>query len=202
MIISRSYFVSLIDVPNSQDTSPNSDLLGNGIKLDLFIEEHEQEVLIDCLGYSLYAELSNELDSNNSNGLKDTAHQKWNDLLNGKTYEINDIPVKWKGLIFKDKELPRSLIAYYVFCEFLNSDLYSYRGVGVQKEKSKNAIAVSADPLHVASFRKFHKLTEFSNYSNGLKSLYDFIQDMNNLDSDTYLNWHPKRFNNKNLFGI
>ena len=205
MIISCSFFKGNIHIPNAEDTAPNSNLIGNVTNIVLFIEEYERDVLLECLGYSLFQEFVNELDSSSSNGLKTTAHQKWNDLLNGKDYQINGKPVKWRGLIFKDGQLERSLIANYVFCEFLNRDLISYKSVGTQKEKSKNSVHVSADPLYVASFRKFYKLTEFSNNcngGNGLKSFYDFIQDMNNETPGTYANWQPKRFENVNILGI
>ncbi|MFL0093600.1 DUF6712 family protein [Tenacibaculum maritimum] len=200
MITSRSFYKSLIKIPNAQDTAPNSKLLGNGNLLDFFIEEHEPEVLIDCFGYSLYEEFLSQFDENYK--LKDNVDQKWKDLLNGKEYQLEGKKAKWRGLIFKEKDLDRSLIAYYVFCEFLNKDQSSYNGTGTQKEKTKNTTPVSSDPLYVASFRKFHKLTEFSNRNNGLRSLYDFIQDMNNANPNTYPNWCPERFENINTWGV
>lgn len=202
MLISRSFFKGIIQVPNATDTAPNSNLLGNGTELDLFIDEFERDILIKCLGYPLFYAFVNELDATKPNGLKDTADAKWNDLLNGKDYTLNGIAVKWMGLKFKEGNLDRSLIAYYVFCEFLNSDLFNYSGLGVVKERGKNSSPVTADPLYVASFRKFYELTEFSTCNNGLRSLYDFIQDMNGITSETYPNWIPKKFENVNLFGI
>jgi hypothetical protein len=202
MIISRSYFKSIVQIPNAQDTAPNSNLIGNATSLDYYIEEFERDILVDCFGYPLYSEFINELDSSTSNGLKSTANQKWDDLLNGKEYDIDGLPVKWRGLIFKDKLLDRSLIAYYVFCEFLSNNLVSFKGTGAQIEKTKNSINVTADPLYVASFRTFHKLTEFTNCTHGFRSLYDFIQDMNNVSPGTYANWHPKRFENVNILGL
>ena len=202
MIITRSYFKGIIHIPNSEDTAPNSNLLGNGTELDLFIEEFERDILIKCFGYPLYYAFVNELDATKPNGLKDTADAKWNDLLNGKDYTLNGISVKWMGLKFKEGQLDRSLIAYYVFCEFLNKDLVTYSGLGVVKERGKNSTPVTSDPLYVSSFRKFYELTEFSNCNNGLRTLYDFIQDMNELNSETYPNWIPKKFENVNLFGI
>jgi hypothetical protein len=201
-IISSSYFKGGIHIPNSQDTAPNSNLLGNGKKLELFIEEYELDILIKCLGFTLYDEFSKQLDSSKPKGLKDNAPSKWEDLLNGKEYDLYGKKVVWRGLIFKNKDLNRSLIAYYVFCEYLNNDLQSYRGTGVQKENSKNSKSVSADPLYVASFRQFFKLTEFSHKNNGLRSLYDFIQDMNAISPGTYPDWQPERFYNINQFGI
>ena len=202
MIISRSYFKGSIHIPNAENTAPNSNLIGNVSELVIFIEEFERDILIKCLGYSLFSELVNELDSSSLNGLKNTADSKWNDLLNGKEYLLNGETVKWRGLIFKEGGLERSLIAYYVFCEFLNSDLQNYSGVGVQKEKSKNSVSVSADPLYIASFRKFFKLTEFSKCNNGFRTLYDFIEDSNSINPGTYPNWKPTRFENENIFGV
>jgi hypothetical protein len=203
MIISRSYFTGIIKIPNVLDTAPNSNLLGNGNEIDIFIEEFEREILIKCLGYSLFTLFSTQLDSKSMNGLKQGSDQKWDYLLNGKEYDLNGQTVLWRGLKFKDGLLERSLIAYYVFCEFLNNDLQNYSGVGVQKERAKNSIVVSADPLYTSAFRKFYELTEFSNDCNkDVRSLYDFIKDSNDISNDTYANWKPERFKNVNVFGI
>ena len=128
MIIDGSYFKGSIHIDNVQDTAPNSDLLGNGNAINDFISEYEPSLLTKCLGVALYDELSDELDPTKENGLKDTALAKWDDLLNGKLYSINDVAQKWPGLRFTEGTLNRSLIAYYVFFQFLEIYLeYKYR---------------------------------------------------------------------------
>lgn len=214
MIISRSFFKGIIHIQNAQKKAPNSSLLGAGNELDLFIEEFERDVLTKCLGYPLFSSFETELDADQPNGLKDTADDKWDDLLNGKEYTISGTPVIWKGLKFKEGSLERSLIAYYVFYQHLDNDQSSTTQVQV-----KNAIAVSPVPKAVKSWRKFYELTvgAFGNPTtfgdsygscvdwlgdNGVRSLYQFIQDMNNIDKNTYQNWKPKAWLNKNQFGL
>ncbi|WP_407265047.1 hypothetical protein R5N98_02695 [Tenacibaculum maritimum] len=218
MITSSSCFKGDIHVPNSQDTAPNSNLLGNVSELDMFIHEYEPDVLIKCLGRSLYNEFSNQFKEDYS--LKDTADSKWDDLLKGKEYTISGKTVNWKGLIYKQGQYDKSLIAYYVYYHFLSNDIENYTGTGVSTKKSKNTEKVSPIPKAVRAWRKFYELTVGGFYSpilinnnhgygidwigndNGDKSLYQFIQDMNNINPNTYPNWQPKRFENLNLFGV
>ena len=51
MIITPSYFTGPIAIANGQDVAPNSELLGNGVKLQDFIDRYEREALISVLGY-------------------------------------------------------------------------------------------------------------------------------------------------------
>lgn len=215
MIISRTYFKNNIHVDNAQDVEPNSTLLGNTTALDDAIAEYGRDVLIKCLGFSLFNELEAELDPQQTNGLKDTAHAKWDDLVNGKEYTLDGIPTKWNGLRFKEGTLDRSLIAEYVFFHFLSDEKAS-----TTQAEVKNSIAASPYPKAVKAWRKFYSLT-VGNYNtpsmvykqhgvgidwlgsnNGVRSLYQFIQDMNNLDAETYPNWLPSHFENLNNFGI
>lgn len=62
MLISRSIFQNGLLIANSQDTTPNSNLLGNKVKLDSFIEQYERDILITTLGYDLYKELQSNLE--------------------------------------------------------------------------------------------------------------------------------------------
>lgn len=218
MITKHSHFKGDIHIPNVEDTAPNSNLLGNATSLDLFIDECESDVLTQCLGYSLYDEFINQF--NESGELKEEAPEKWNDLLNGKEYQVDGKNVKFRGLTFKQGNLDRSLIAYYVFYQFLENDESSYTGTGIKKEKSKNSENASAAPKAIKAWRKFYKLTvgDFDNPkiieksngtgidwlggNSGVKSLYQFIQDMNNIDPSTYPNWSPYPFENINTLGI
>ena len=202
MITSISHFNGLIHIPNSNNSAPNSSLIGNQTKLNYFIQKYENELLIDCLGYSLATEFSNEFDTNTTNGLKATSNQKWDDLLNGKEYLLNDVLVKWRGFKFYEGQFEQSITSYYIFCEFIKNDAISYRGTGTKVEKSKNAKDVSVDRTFINAYREFHKLTEFSDCKSSYRSLYDFISDMNAINSDHYKSWNPKRFENQNILGI
>ena len=220
MIIDRSYFKGEIYIPNVEDIAPDSELLGNGSELDVFITEYEREVLIKCLGFSLYSVFKSQFNSDNSPNLKNDSEQKWKDLLNGKSYNIDGKMVNWSGLIHKNNPFKRSLIAYYVYFHFLNNDISHYTGTGMQVEKTKSAENVSHIPKAVRAWRKFYELTvgtynttsyiekangtgiDWGNCESAERSLYQFIQDMNNSDVNTYPNWQPYFFENLNILGI
>lgn len=215
MIITTAYFKGSIHIDNATDVAPNSDLLGNTTELNEFIQEFVPECLIMVLGYSLFNELQNELDPQQANGLKDTAHQKWNDLLNGKEYQIDGVTVKWNGLIYSQANIKRSLLADYVYFKYMENEKAS-----MQENEVNNAIVTSAFPKVVKAWRRFHSLVigsfnsptrihskhgygiDWLNTNNGLRSLYQFIQDVNNIDPTTYENWTPTSFENLNNFDI
>lgn len=215
MIITTAYFKGSIHIDNAQDVAPNSSLLGNTTALDEFIQEFVPDALVKCLGYSLFNELKEELDPQQTNGLKNTAHQKWDDLLNGKEYQIDGVDVKWNGLIYTEATVQKSLLANYVYFKFMENEKAS-----MQENEVNNAIVTSAFPKVVKAWRKFHSLTigsyntptvihsqhgtgiDWLGCSNGLRSLYQFIQDMNNIDPQTYQNWQPTAFENLNNFDI
>lgn len=221
MIISRSYFTGIINIPNSKEGgSIHDNLLGNVSKLDGFIEEYERDVLVRCFGTSLYNLFASQLDSDNSNGLITNVDQKWDDLLNGKEYTIGSDTVNWRGLIYSLGDAKYSLIAYYVFYHFLNDDVETYTGTGVKEIKSKNAKTVSAIPKAVKAWRKFYELTvgrytqpvvytrgsrmgiDWAGVNGPDRSLYQFIQDQNSLVPGTYPDWRPQHWENMNTLGI
>lgn len=216
-ILNETYFVGIIDIPNVTAISPTSNLTGNKALLDIILETDESECLIDLLGYHLYAEFKAEFDIDGTTGawtIKPGAAQKWKDLLNGTTYTVDGVEVMYRGLIYKEHAVNVSLLSYKVFCNYINNDATKYLDVGVKSLKAKHANDSAINAKYTASFRAFHKLTEYRdcyNYyndgngqirENGTRSLYEFIHEQNAIDSDTYKNWKPQRFENQNIFGL
>lgn len=208
MIISDSYFLNNpeLEIANLQDIGPNSNLLGSKAELDKLIKIYESDILTKCLGYSLYALLEAERDENESNGLKVTAAEKWNELLNGKEYTLDDKPIKWPGIVFLDVDIPRSFIAEYVFHHFLKKNRKSRSSVGMVREKAKGAVIVDDSQEYVDSYNRFYDLAVGNSKSiednAGIRSLYQFINDMNCIDPTTYPNWMPFTFPKLNIMGI
>lgn len=203
MISSRSHFKGLISIPNVEDTAPNSNLLGNVSEIQLFIEEYEREVLTKSLGYALNKEFQSYLEvAQNAtvHTIKTDAPQKWKDLFSGKEYSLNGRTVNWRGITFKDGSLDRSLIAYYVFFFFLKSDLARYYGTGIQTENSKNSTKADPAPKALDAWRKFYELTVEGDTDE--RSMFQFIQDMNDLDESTYQKWKPYSFGKLNFASI
>lgn len=206
MITPRSYYKGLIAIPNAFDTAPNSNLLGNSSELDLFRDKYERDVLTKCLGYSLYKEFQFNLETltdATEQTLKSGADSKWSDLLNGKEYQKDGTMYYWKGLLNNNE----SLISYYVFHHHFKSNQDSYTGVGLVQENAKNSTHVSPRRLYVDSYNWFYDLAIGSFYESniavsGIKSLYQFLSDMNEIDSSTYENWTPHNFPKLNIIGI
>ena len=223
MIITGSYFKGEIAIANALDNAPNSNLLGNGLSLDQFIARYERVILTQLFGYDLYKLFSEQFNVSPADGLwtlKSGVDTKWSDLLNGKEYELNGVTVKWQGLIFKDGTIndgiDQSLIAYYVYTKFIEATEFNHSGVGMQSELSKNSTRVNARSKVAMAFNSFYDLaigqaTYYNDnyyfdchYNNsGYRSLYDFLSDMNAIDSDTYPNWNPTtQFRLENRYGL
>ena len=225
-IIDRSYFeFSEVFIPHAKEDITDT-LTGVKDNIDSFILKYEREILISALGFNLFKEFTSELDSTQPNGLKVTADVKWDYLLNGLEYVINDKTVNFRGIRFKDvtfegKEFYQSFIAYYTYYHYLQDDSQSYSGVGIQKEIPSNANIQTNITKSTKAWRSFYDLMiggyynvsyiyghmniigiDYYRVDNPERSLYEFIKDQNNLVTDTYADWQPKPFENQNRFNV
>lgn len=206
MITENQDYVGRYKIPNATDTSPNSDLLGNSVELQLFIDQFEEECLILVLGYTLYQELLTQLDPAEDNDLVAGADQKWDDLLNGKE--------TYRGL--------REIIISYVFFYFLENDESEYSGVGVVKEYGKGSRSFTSRPKAVKAWRQFRLLAQgqsgypevftrgliggtssgigvvWTDYDEKRMPLYAFLSENN----DTYPTAVTSPIGNMNYYGI
>lgn len=210
MITSSSYFTGIIEVPNiSTANTPNASRVGKQTKLARFIEEYELDVISKCLGAYLSKEFQSKLEVVSPatvQTVKSSAEQKWKDLFNGKEYSLNGQPVEWRGLIFKQGTVDISLISYYVFMQFFRHDMTRFGDIGLQIEKAKNAKRAFYGPKYVLAGQKFYELTVGNSNdiykTSGYRSLYQFIQDMNDIDPTTFPNWMPYSFPKINIMGL
>ncbi len=203
MIISGSYFKSIIDVPNADNIHPNSNLLGNKSLLDNLIEQYERDILIKTLTYHNYKEFQSNLEvveNATVQTVKSGADQKWKDLFSGKEYQIDGVNVLWPGIVFKEVDLEISFIAYWVYCKLLKEERSRLTGIGMVSIEAKGAKKVSSQGKYLESDAAFYELVVCGN--NGVRSLYQFIEDMNNVTPDTYPHWQKTEFKRANQFGI
>jgi hypothetical protein len=86
MLIDRTYFVGELNIPNTNQAAIGS-------QVDLFIEQYEDQLLNEVLGYSLYKAFKA--------GMQEvTVDQKWTDLIEGVEYtDVNSKVRFWKGLV-------------------------------------------------------------------------------------------------------
>ena len=103
-----------------------------------------------------------------------------------------------------------------MYSKFIEATEFTHSGVGMQSELSKNSIRTDARSKVANAFNSFYDLAigdrhyyndyQYfdSHYNNsGYRSLYDFLSDMNDLDSATYPNWCPTtNFKLENRYGL
>jgi hypothetical protein len=133
--ITSTYFTGEIVVLN-----PASDTA-----LTQAIAQYEKEILISLLGYKLYSLLI--ADCTGEGGVPVT--QKYIDLVNGKefthTYFGDIYTLKWEGLTNATTKL--SLIAYYVWYNYVKRDITRLYGTGISMATVKEGW-VRADPTN------------------------------------------------------
>ncbi len=209
MIISSSYFKGPLRIANGQDTAPNSSLIGNAADVSQAIMKYEGEVLRKCLGISLYNEFKSKFDIDATTGVwtlkTEEAGGVWDDLLTGKDYTISGVDYQWRGLIYTDSSVgtatpDMSLLAYYVYAWYVWENEVSHSGAGFVKNTAQKAENQSGAAKWAGAFNQFVKMTEYSGAQ--VRTLYDFISDMNSETPDTYADFYPERFDYVNRYGI
>jgi hypothetical protein len=116
------------------------------------IDKYESEIRIDLLGYELNKALEADL---NGSGVPQT--QRFIDLVNGAEFTHPDTEqlLKWIGFVNTEKE---SMIAYYVYYNYVYYKNFHLSGIGSTKIKSENAERVSPFDKLQLSWSKFQKL--------------------------------------------
>lgn len=176
MLIDISYFFGDIQVGQLSEQSVKD-------TLNLFISQYEPAILERLLGYATYKALAD-------------SDQKWTDLKTGVEYtDENGILQKWNGLYNATTKV--SLIAYYVYCQYMENQLTATGGAGEGKILLQNAEVVSAG----RKIRKAWNLMVAQNVA-----LYDFLM----AKKDDYPEWYKWQtgtygntfFQQANEFGI
>ena len=214
-LINSSYFEKGdLYIPNNTDINVGEVGITNQTDLDFYIVEYERELLINALGIVLYTELQTALtDLPNSN-------QKWKDLVEGKTYvNPSNVTKRWEGLRGANKQ---SLVACYVYTQYLRNYNETFATTGVVRNDSKNATNYDATPKYIKAYNKFIEQYQSDNLpnprvyinrfgTNGIDwygsenatvSLYQFLTDSNDLDSTSFPDFTFKFYAEQNSFGI
>lgn len=135
MIIDTSYFqYQPLRIPNAiQQPTIQQNTPTNVSELLAAIANMEYQLLIGALGYEQYNELMEQFESDGQ--WKTDALQKWKDLIDGKD--------EWKGVRFViGNTYKHSLIAYYVYYQFLLNDQVYYTTTGLQRANAENSNTV------------------------------------------------------------
>lgn len=210
-LIDTTYFVGEISIPNINDSIVKTDV-------EQAIDQYEKEILISLLGYPLYKELIDDLDESG-----DPQTDKYVDLVNGADFTLEfqgkTFTQHWNGLVNTEKQ---SLIAYYVYCKYVERDHQHLSGVGSSMIQSENAERVSPALFIERAWSKMLQLyglvddRYFANYCfpyynnrqsliekpsyifNGDASAYNFLAS----NLDVYDNWLFTVRESVNRFGI
>lgn len=224
-IINKEYFKGEIYIAHAIESVSNN---VTGVALDIltFIDKYERDCLIKSLGTVLYLEFFNELDDTALDGLLPGANQKWDDLMNGKTYvNPNGDTVNWRGIRYESVNASgnydMSFLADYTYFYYQQSQQVSVGANGFQHNKSKNSEPANPTPKVVAAWQSFLSIVQgvsasspeviYGQYGIGIDwksegdtdiTLKQFIEDSNELIADTYADYNPTCFNEMNEFGL
>lgn len=179
--------LTLTNFQSSYLKLPNARVSANGAdfseEIQAAIDEREREILIDGLGIALYDSLVTEYAD------LGTASQPILDLVNGKDYTVNNIAVRWDGLI------SNPFLGCYVYYHFMQEKQDVFTTMGTQSPEAVSSQAVSAIDTSVRRYRKFIKgyqgedgapllITtafgsgiDYQGSNSKIRSLYQFLTD-------------------------
>lgn len=173
-----TYFVRDINLPVNAGTTAD---------LTASIARYEPDILRRLLGYDL-AKLVIAYDSS-------TSPQRIKDIVEGKEYTEGAYTVKWNGLKNTEKV---SLLAYYVFIQYVKDHAIDFQNVGAAASTAENAVNVGPGVLIQRASASMIELTGFSGNDPYLPSLYNFMAKH---ESD-YPEWIWTEPEIENHFGI
>lgn len=200
-IVDKSYFnnQNYIHIPLAvvdPSATPN-----NAAELDYLCIKLEREILLNALGLSLY----NEIKAITDIDLPENA--KFKKLIQGDKYDGKI----WLGLDNDD-----SLIANYIYQEFVTQTDIRLSATGAKKVNAENATTQTPKYLIAGAHQNFIKqyqgeylttpfiennFIDWYGCNNIEKSLYGYLMDK----QADFLNWKPENFKiyeTKNSFGI
>ena len=215
-IITLEYFEKgSLYIPNN----PSLDVGGsnNNIQndLQLFIDIYERELLINALGIVLYDAY-----------LASPTSTKWVDLINGKTYSVNGKSYRWDGLLGANKQ---SLLAFYIYCQYLRNGSSIYTTTGVVVPDAANSQSYDPTPKYIHAYNKFiisyqGDLGDYNNCSNNpnviinasgmvgldyyghrdsvFSNMYQYMTDQNTLEATSFPDFEFKFYYKENSWGV
>jgi hypothetical protein len=179
--IDASYFFGPLHVAQKSDSAVSG-------SLTMFIDEHEDRLLTDLLGYDLYKAYKA--------GIANST-QIYKDIRDGKEYTNRaGISTKWRGLIYTVGSAKKSLIANYVYWHWMQNEVSSTTGTGEKVAANQNAVNVSPAGKMVEAWNEM------------VTMIWDLIEFLLTKESDypqfqeQYSRIHCGLLKKQNLFGI
>jgi len=175
-LIDKTYFVHEINIPDSDYTD-----------LTAYITRYEKEILMKLLGYELYT-LVAAYDS-------ETSPQRIKDIVEGKEYTVSDVTIKWNGLKNTDKV---SLIAYYVFYNYLKNKTTTTSTLGEVRSTSENSQIASPVLKLTGAWRRLKELYGSFDQDSLIPSAYNFLKE----NESDYDEWEFTELGSVNAFDL
>lgn len=126
---------------------PNVEAAPNGadntLEIQGYIDMYERELLINCLGITLYNDVKEAL------GDLENATQAIKELVNGVDYDLNGRTVRWNGL----KEY--SFLPYYIYWKYLQKKVDIFTTMGVERPEAVNSQSTSSIMRATEVYREF-----------------------------------------------
>lgn len=221
-IINDTYFQApKREIPNLDEADSRS-----FAELERIIDEKCRLLLLDFLTVEQFQEFDSYLvnglfpvDAQPDPLLPDYVPAKWIDLVNGVVYEVNDIPLKWNGLIYSLGTSKQSLLADYVYHAWLESQVSYMTGVGDAKGNPKGANLVNPTQRVVKTWNDFvtayqggnYYYSDYWAYGGLFYSMYPYFYSNNyevsliqflSYNNEDYPNEGRKLFEVKNQLGL
>ena len=120
--------------------------------LTALISKHVRDVLIDALGAKVFNQLVEALKNDN---LELAKNAKFKKLINGETYEKSNKTYIFDGLKGYNKD---SLLAYFVYCQYLIEDTSKVSTTGAVILKNEAAESVNTTDKYVNAWQEFKRM--------------------------------------------
>ena len=209
-IIDETYFIKELVIPNSNEI----DISESSNPFEMWIDQYARLCLQEVLGNTLFT----DLDQNVTNGvLNDISPQKWLNLVNGASYIYKGKNHTWKGLIFEEGTFKGSLLAYFVYCKWLEFQLSQQSGIGEVRGDAINATSVGSTHRYVSIWNQFVSMYQgeyqqtgtftfikgvpFYDYYNGQDYYVSLLEFLKHNEED-YPDAPLKEYNYLNTFGL
>lgn len=155
-IIDQTYFTRELSIPNINEVQTEA-----FETLEYFVDEYVRQLLRDALGIEIF----NELDTYVIDGAFDStgAPQYIIDLVEGKEYVKSGVTYKWSGLISTQGVFKKSLLANYVYYQWLKNSFSTQSGVGEVTLNPQNANLVNPTQKLVTAWNSFVTMYQNAN---------------------------------------
>ena len=173
-IIDETYFTRELSIPNVNEVQTEA-----YDTLNYFVDEYVRQLLRDALGVDKF----NELDTYVIDGVfvSTDAPQYIIDLVEGKEYDKSGVTYKWSGLISTQGVFKKSLLANYVYYNWLRNSFSIQSGVGEATLNPQNANLVNPTQKLVTIWNSFLDMYQNQNlaypnvYYKGYTQIIDWL---------------------------